>query len=75
MNVRKSISVSFGLLLTLGSLCSINRNLMETPTSSQVADGGAPLPPIPKGKGGTLYADGGAPLPPIPKGNGGLYVA
>jgi hypothetical protein len=54
MNVRNSIFVSFGLLLTLGSLCTINRNPVDTPTASQVADGGAPLPPIPKGAG-TLY--------------------
>jgi hypothetical protein len=74
MNVRKSIFASLGLLLTLGSLYSVNQHQVNTPTASQVADGGAPLPPIPKGKG-TLYADGGAPLPPIPKATGKLYVA
>jgi hypothetical protein len=74
MNVRKFIFVSLGLILTLGSLYSVSQHLVNTPTVCQVADGGAPLPPIPKGKG-TLYADGGAPLPPIPKATGKLYVA
>jgi hypothetical protein len=73
MNVRRSIFAMVGLLLTLGSLVNIEEHPVK-PAPSKVADGGAPLPPIPKGKG-ALYADGGAPLPPIPKANEKLYVA
>jgi hypothetical protein len=75
MNVRKSVFVVVGLLLTLGWLGTLDRHqMMTTPTPSKIADGGAPLPPIPKGTA-KLYADGGAPLPPIPRGTGKLYAA
>ena len=51
MTTRKSLFVIVGLLLTLASLSGIYRDEMNPPAPSKVADGGAPLPPIPKGTG------------------------
>lgn len=55
MNDRKSILVIAGMaLLTACSLFSMNQHQKNTPAPSQIADGTAPLPPIPKGTG-NLY--------------------
>jgi hypothetical protein len=74
MNARKTFFVITGMaLLTVSSLFSPNQHQKSTPTPSIIADGTAPLPPIPtKGSvrsaagGSVLVADGTAPLPPIP---------
>jgi hypothetical protein len=41
------------------------RQPVDTPTC--IADGGAPVPPVPKRpSGNAVIADGGAPVPPVP---------
>src|SRR5216683_5392797 len=45
-----------------------DRQLVGSPSHLQVADGGAPVPPVPLIKQPkTFVADGGAPVPPVPK--------
>jgi hypothetical protein len=50
MNTRKAILVIAGLaILTMCSSFSTNRHQSSAPAPRQIADGGAPLPPIPRG--------------------------
>jgi len=50
MNARKAILVIAGLaILTMCSSFSTNRHQSSAPEPCQIADGGAPLPPIPYG--------------------------
>jgi hypothetical protein len=44
-----------------------DRQAVAAPVHPQVADGGAPVPPVPPiKKASVLVADGGAPVPPVP---------
>jgi hypothetical protein len=59
-----------GLSLTLSptNQPQHNRQLVGSPSHVHLADGGAPVPPVPPIKQHkTLVADGGAPVPPVPK--------
>jgi hypothetical protein len=50
MKTRKAILVIAGLaILTMCSSFSANRHQSSAPAPCQIADGGAPLPPIPRG--------------------------
>jgi hypothetical protein len=55
MNARKSIFVIVCLaVLTISSPSGMNQQQKSTPSPCKIADGGAPLPPIPHG-GGNSY--------------------
>jgi len=63
-------TVILGLSLTLSptNQPQHDRQFVGGPSRLQVADGGAPVPPVPPIKQPkTLLADGGAPVPPVPK--------
>ncbi len=50
MNVRKAAFVIASLaILTICSQSNMNRRQNSTPGPCKIADGGAPLPPIPHG--------------------------
>ena len=75
MNARKSLFfVAAALVLAAISLDLAPANAGRKSTT--VADGTAPMPPLPRPKLAAewIVADGTAPLPPIPKGRGGLSV-
>src|SRR6266850_1269002 len=62
-------TVILGLSLTLSptNQPQHDRQFVGGPSRLQVADGGAPVPPVPPIKQPkTLVADGGAPVPPVP---------
>jgi hypothetical protein len=63
------LTVILGLSLTLFSTNQPqhDRQLAGSPSHLQVADGGAPVPPVPTPiPPSILTADGGAPVPPVP---------
>lgn len=67
MNVRKSLFIGTIALVLIGS-CAVSHHQQQA--SIQLADGTAPLPPLPKpdlqaGPSWTV-ADGTSPLPPLP---------
>lgn len=73
MNARKPIFLISAVLV----LAAISIDLAPAGAERKrttVADGTAPMPPLPRPKldAGWMVADGTAPLPPIPKGRGGL---
>lgn len=56
MNARKSILATVCLaVLTISSPFAVNQQQNSTPTPSKMADGGAPLPPIPPNGAGNSY--------------------
>lgn len=56
MNARKSIFVIVCLaVLTISSPLGMNQQQKSTPSPSKMADGGAPLPPIPPHGAGNSY--------------------
>jgi hypothetical protein len=73
MKSSKSFLSSLGLLLTVGSLYSVNQHRVKTPTASS-SRRGAPWPPIQNGQRHTLR-DGRSHIATDSEGNGKLYVA
>jgi len=76
MNARKSLLfVSVALVLAAISL-DISHSAVAARNRTTIADGTAPVPPLPRPKLAAewVVADGTGPLPPIPKGKGGLLT-
>lgn len=73
-----AFTLILGLSLTLSptNQPQHNRQLVGSPSHVHLADGGAPVPPVPKPPAPlppgiaysdyTMFADGGAPVPPVP---------
>jgi len=71
MNVRKSLFAVCAAGLVFAGPISGKRGIFSgNPRPCVVADGTAPLPPLPKrtlARESTTVADGTAPLPPLPR--------
>jgi hypothetical protein len=71
MKVRKTVfAISAVALLFAGAISGKKVTCEENQRPCIVADGTAPLPPLPKPTrdlASTTVADGTAPLPPLPK--------